>query len=267
MAKITSKMREEFAARSEPYNASIKQVLEKEKSVLATISQNPEETEHKKLGLVDDMLYAASLYIGINSLSVSILDVRNNDILNDARKLLYKAVIYLEEVLTPIVDAPFSDYEERLLKVADVPITQRYYLVRKLGLAINMMTDAFGENSKWRWSFVELEGRYAAVAKNFLDMKLVGKSFFDPNAENYETIVLYTRLVRRLLDKVASGFRDKYELSSRRLDDMRNGIMFLSALRRLLIIINERDEAEEVKKKAQVWRGKMDNDHRNGLSN
>jgi len=267
MAKITTRTREEFEAACESYRLKIKSINEKEKSVLAEILKDSTGAEHKKLVLVDDMLNAASLYIAINGLSETILDTKNNEALNEARKILYKAVIYLEEVLSPIVDAPFSDYEERLAVVADTPIEKRYYLVRKLGLAIRLMSDAFGANSKWRWSFVELQGRYSAVAKNFLDMKQVGREYYDPNTKDYEIVVSYTRLVKKLLDRSASEFRDKYELSSRRLDDMRAAINFLSALRRISLVLNERDEAEDIKKKAAVWKEKMDKDQKEGTSN
>ena len=49
--------------------------------------------------------------------------------------------------------------------------------------------------------------------------------------------------------------------------DMRNGIKYLLALRKFYIAIGKTDSAEEVKRKALVWKDKMDSDHKNGLSN
>ena len=106
---------------------------------------------------------------------------KNNDALNEARKILYKAIIYLEEIVTNTIDIPFSElgpYHERILNVT---IARRYSIITKLGLAINILKDAFGDNSKWKWSFVELEGRYATVAKNLIDMKNSTKDYWDPN--------------------------------------------------------------------------------------
>ena len=48
---------------------------------------------------------------------------------------------------------------------------------------------------------------------------------------------------------------------------MRNGIKYLLALRKLYLAIGDSDNAEEVKKKALVWKDKMDADHKAGLSN
>ena len=68
------------------------------------------------------------------------------------------------------------------------------------------------------------------------------------------------RMLKTRLLKSAEGYRDRYELSTRRADDMRSGIQYLLAYRRLLIILGDANEAEEVKKKAQVWKDKMEAD-------
>ena len=98
-------------------------------------------------------------------------------------------------------------------------------------------------------------------------MKTAGKDFFDPRAQDYETTVLYVRMVQKLLDKSANGYRDRYELSTRRIDVMRDAIKYLLALRKVYIVIGRTNEAEEVKKKAMVWKDKMDSDQKKGLSN
>jgi hypothetical protein len=173
----------------------------------------------------------------------------------------------LEEIVTNIIDTPYSELTPYHEKMTSINIKRRYEIVQKLGLAINMLKDAFGDNSKWKWSFVELEGRFATVAKNLIDMKSAVKDYFDPRAEDYETTVLYMRAIIRLLNDSATAYRDKYELSTRRIDDMRNGIKYLLALRKLYLAIGDSDNAEEVKKKALVWKDKMDADHKAGLSN
>ena len=78
---------------------------------------------------------------------------------------------------------------------------------------------------------------------------------------------MYVRMVQKLLDKAANGYRDRYELSTRRIDDMRDAIKYLLALRKVYIVLGQSDQAEEVKKKAVVWKDKMDADHKKGLSN
>ena len=267
MSKISEETRLHFSEVVKPYEEKIKATLAKEKTMLNGMHKGDIDYENKKLILCEDMIYVASLYMAVNSLSWKLMEVKNNDSLNDARKILYKAIIYLEEIVTDGIDVPYADLTDNLEKIKNVPIVRRYTIVRKLGLAISLLKDAFGDNSKWRWSFVELEGRFTTVSKNLIDMKSCVKDYFDPRSEFYETTVLYIRLISKLLNDSATAYRDKYETSTRRIDDMRNGIKYLLALRKLDIAIGNTGQAEEVKKKALVWKDKMDADHKAGLSN
>ncbi len=267
MAKISEETRLHFQETIQPYKDKITATLEKEKTMLNGMHEGDVDLENKKLLLCDDMIYISSLFMAQNSMSWKLMEVKNNDALNDARKILYKAIIYLEEVVTNTIDIPYSDLAEYHERIQNIPLSRRYMLIRKLGLAITLLKDAFGDNSKWKWSFVELEGRYATVTKNLIDMKASMKDYFDPRSDNYESTVLYIRLVTKMLNDSATAYRDKYELSTRRIDDMRNGIKYLLALRKLYIAIGNAEQAEEVKKKAVVWKDKMDADHKAGLSN
>lgn len=266
MAKISEQTRLEFADAIKPYQSKITATLGKEKTVLNSINGGASDAPYKKIMLCDDMIYISSLYMAQNSLSLKILEVKNNDALNEARKILYKAIIYLEELVTNFIDVSYSELTKNYEQIQDKTISERYYLIRKLGLAINLLEVAFGDNSKWKWSFVELKGRFAVVAKNLIDMRTAVKSYFDPNDEDYEFSVLYIRLISKLLESSASGYRDKYETSTRRIDDMRNAIKFLLARHKLAIAIGDRNEAEEIKKKALVWKDKMDADQKSGSS-
>lgn len=266
MAKISETTRLEFAETIKPYQSKITATLAKEKTTLNSINGGAADSCYKKLMLCDDMIYISSLYMAQNSLSLKILEVKNNDALNEARKILYKAIIYLEELVTNYIDTPYSDLTKYHEAIKDKSISERYYLIRKLGLAITLLENAFGDNSKWKWSFIELKGRFAVVAKNLIDMRSAVKSYFNPNDENYETTVLYIRLIGKLLDSSAAGYRDKYELSTRRIDDMRNAIKFLLARHKLAIAIGDKTFAEEIKKKAIVWKDKMDADQKSGSS-
>ena len=266
MAKINSESREIFSIKSQPYKDRITECLGKEKSTLAAMSKDTAGIAYKRLFLCDLMIYVATLYITVNNLSVTLLGTKNNDALNDARKILYKAVIYLEEVVTSFVDVQYSDLNDKLAEIAETSIEKRFVLVRKLGLAIRLLVDAFGDNSKWKWSFVELNGRYSTVAKNLIDMKQACIDYFEPSSPDYENSVLYIRLIKKLLDQSATQYRDRYELSTHRLDDIRVAINYLGASRRVSVLIGNSEEAEEIKKKMAVWKEKMDSDQKSGIA-
>ncbi len=262
MAKVTDSARQTYGEKVAPYQQQIDALLIREKNMLTMIERDPNGDAYKKLMLADEMLFLSTLYMTKHSLSVSILGVKNEDALNDARKTLYKAIIYLEEVVTNFVDAPFSEYEDKIEQIRNIPESKRYYLIRKLGLAIRLVLDAYGDNTKWRWAFVELEGRFATVAKNILDLKTASKDGLDPHSPDYDDTIFHLRLVKRLLQQAADRYREKYELSTARIDDFRLAINYLLALRRIHLILNERDQAEEAKKKADIWKEKMEKDHK-----
>ncbi|MGI5173415.1 hypothetical protein H0R92_07405 [Treponema sp. OMZ 840] len=267
MAKVTAESREAFSAKMQPYKDSIDKIFEKEKNITALMAKDKAGNSYKRMLLAEDMIYITTLYVLINNLSVEILSMKNMDALNEGRKTLYKAIIYLEETVSNLIDAPYSEYEDKLAEISNIPLNKRYELTRKLGLAIRLIIDAYGDNTKWRWSFTELQGRFATVAKNMIDMKAATKIYFDPRNPDYDTAVYYFRLIKKLLGESADGYRDRYELSTRRLDDIRLGINYLIALRRVQIALSETEDAEETKKKAVVWKSKMDTDQKKGISN
>ncbi|WP_178843638.1 hypothetical protein [uncultured Treponema sp.] len=266
MAKISIEGRELFNSKIAPYKDKINTHLEKEKEVLALIEKEKVSSGYKKLFLCENQIYLSTIWITINNLSVEILKTKNNDALNDARKCLYKAIIHLEEVVTATINCAYSEIEDKLAAIENTPLEKRFYLVKKLGLAIQLLIEAYGENTKWKWSFVELQGRFCTVAKNLIPMKQACKDYFDPRSSDYDNTVYYIRLVLKLLDQSATQYRDRYELSTHRIDDMNAAINYLLALRRFQLLLDMKEESEEVKKKALVWKEKMEADHKAGIA-
>ncbi|MDR1574585.1 MAG: hypothetical protein LBS37_01145 [Treponema sp.] len=259
MAKISNDERRMYNEKIKKYKAAAAALLSREKTVLMTIKNDQDGAAFKRFSLADEMLDLVSNYIIIDGVSRSVLKVKNEDALNDGRKSLYKSLIYLEETVGTLVDAPFSEYEEMIAAIETVSAAERYLLVRKMGLAINLLENAYGYNTKWKWAFVELEGRYAAAAKNSIDLRNAFANS-DPRSPNYESTVYHLRLVKKLLAQAADRYREKYELSTGRIDDFKQGMTFLSALRRLHLLLGDREEAETVKKKLDIWSIKLEKD-------
>jgi hypothetical protein len=261
MAKVTNEDRHQYYEKIKPYRAMIQSLLKREDDVLLNIKKDSQGAALKRLALVEEMLSLVANYMIINGISQSMLKLRSEESLNDCRKSLYKAVIYFEEVVSPMVDAPFSDYEERLAEIDTIDAQKRYRLIRKTGLALQLLETAYGDNTKWRWAFVELEGRFAAVAKNIMNLKTVVANT-DPSSPDYEFTMHHLKLIKKLLMQAADRYREKYELSTNRVDDFKMGINFLNALRRIHALLGERSEAEMLKKKAEIWSSKLETDHK-----
>jgi hypothetical protein len=251
--------REQYLKKVQPYNDSIDRLLEKEEKILDTIKEDTGNCALKRIALAEMMLNLASNYIVVNGVSQSILGTKNEDALNEGRKAVYKSIIYLEDTVSNFIDAAFSEYAEKLAGIKTFDAARRYSLVCKMGLTTRLLEDSYGDNTRWKWAFVELEGRYAAVAKNLLDLKKVAANW-DPRSPDYRPIMYHFRLTKKLLMQAADRYREKYEIVTHNLDDLRTGILFLSALQRFLAQMGDRDELETVRKKYNIWIAKLEAD-------
>jgi hypothetical protein len=262
MPKVSLEERQKkFSEKIVLYDGKIKAILKKEDTVLKNLPRVPEEAAVSRLGLAENMFDLTSYYVIECKIFHLIFNKQNEDLLNEARKILYKGVAYIEELVSPWIDVPFSDYGDKVAMLAGVSRERRYMIIRKMGLAIDLLKDVFGDNSKWKWSFVILDGRLAAVAKNMLDMRNTVVNL-DPRSDGYETTVFHLRTAKRLLALAAERFREKYELSSHMTEDFQQAINFLNALKRLCILVDERSEAEELKRTVEVWGNKLREDIR-----
>ena len=237
----------------------VKTLLSREEIALSIIKKDDNGVALKRLALVEEMISLAANYIIINGISLSMLKLRSEEALNDGRKSLYKAVIYMEEVVSPLLDASYSEYEDKLLEIRDVNARKRYNIVKKLGLVLQLLENAYGDRTKWRWSFVELEGRFATVAKNIMNLKTAVANT-DPSSPDYEPTMYHLAMLKKLLHQAADRYREKYELSTNRIDDFKMGINFLNSLRRIHALLGEREHAETLKKKSDIWSSKLEVD-------
>lgn len=261
MGKISLAAKTRYSERIKEYKKVVNDILEREKKVKQVIAQGDKGANYKRLILADENLNIVSYLLLMNSLSVNLLGVKNEGFLNDARKSIYKAIIYLEEIVTAYIDAPFSELEEKLATIESFDDVSRYKLVQKMGFAIYSLVDAYGKNSKWKWSFVELEGRYTTVLKNLVNFKTL-ISRLSPHVEGYNERRNHLDLALEMLKLTSARYREKYELSTLRLDDIKTGIHYLHALRRIQLLLGEKEEVEMTKRKIDVWTQKMEADQR-----
>jgi hypothetical protein len=282
MEKISSEAKKRYAERIKEYKERIEQIEGRNKELAASIQKTSKsqgltsgqyrgdqftdldalkEVNSKRFRLADQYLNIVSHYDLMNALSLSLLGIKNESFLNDARKACYKSIIYMEENVSPYIDAPFSDYQQGVDSLQDFDDNEKYSFLCKLGFSIDSVIEGFGAGSKWKWSFVELQGRYAVISKNLLNLK----SFIaqlDPRVEGYSERLAHVQLVKRLLQQSADRYREKYELSTMRLDDIKKAILFLAAIKRLHTLLGEIEEAEVVKKKMEIWKAKMEDDQK-----
>ncbi|HOV38839.1 MAG TPA: hypothetical protein PLG79_08965 [Spirochaetales bacterium] len=261
MGKISVEAKRRYFEKVKEYKTILEQFIQREKNLLKVVEKGDSNAAYVKINLAEESLNLASYYLLLNEISLSLLAVKNDSFLNEARKSCYKSIIYLEDVVSNCIDTPYSDYKEKLELIEGMQDEKRYALVQKLGFTIQSVIDAFGEQSKWKWSFVELEGRFATVAKNIFNMKNLAEGL-DPRSEGYQFRTSHLNLLKDLLQKAADRYREKYELSTLRIDDFKLAISYLGALRRLYLLLGDGPNAETIRKKIEVWTQKMADDER-----
>jgi len=157
------------------------------------------------------------------------------------------------------LDAPFSDYEAKLDDIKDFDVEGRFRLLRKLGFTVQSLEDAFGENSKYSASFIEVWGKVATVGKNLVNLKTAVPDM-DFNSPVRPTVLSHLSLVKQLFQRCADKYREQYELYTHKVQDFRAAVIYLQALRRIHIVLAERDEAETLKRKVEIWSTKLEAD-------
>lgn len=262
MGRVTESARRRYTEKVREYKQRIEQIQARERSLLKAAAADDEGgAAFKRLAVAEGRLNMASYQLLINRVALALINVKNEGALNEARKSCYECVIRLEEVVSDQLDAPFSDYSDRLELIEAFDRKHRYDLIRKLGFTIDSVKEDYGENSKWRWSFVDLDGRFAVVAKNMLNLKTIIADL-DPENGDYAVVDRHLKLAVQLLQSSADRFRQKYELSTTRIDDFRRAIAFLGAARRIQMLLGENEEVETIKKKMGVWTTKLEADER-----
>ena len=214
-----------------------------------------------KISLASGYVDLVSVYCAMTDLSLSLLGFKNESFLDLARKSLYKSIITLESVVSNIVDLPLGENYDLLKSLEGFSDGEKLRLVKKLGFTISLLEDRYGKNSKWKWSFVEIGGRYAVVAKNLFDFRSYQEKN-DPRIEGFDDRYDYLFLVKDLLIDSSNRYREKYELTDHTPDDMKKAIDSLRALKKVHTLFNEMGEVQNITKRIDLWTQKLDDDLR-----
>ncbi|MDR1030256.1 MAG: hypothetical protein LBL76_05225 [Treponema sp.] len=262
MAKLVENTGEDpqYVTKVNGYKLTINKILKAEAKLMSEIAaQESPDIPLKQFDLVEVRLNLASYYMILTGVARSVLKKDNQGALDDARKSINKGIACLEDMVSSYVDALFSEYEDKLALLEPVSPERRYYVIRKLGLTIRLLENAYGDNSKWKWTFVDLEGRYATVVKNIFDVKNMVVNM-DLRSPHYEATMYHLQLIKGLLMQAGDRYRERYELSTKGINDFKMALNFLSALRRIHILLGESSQAETLKKKIDTWSAKLELD-------
>ncbi len=256
--------------KKEAYNITVKDLKEK----VETIQKKAQKFEregmrdketvsfYKRVAASNNYLETVKVYAKMNEYSIQIMDMKNDLYLTNSRKNIYQAIKMLETIVGNIIDSSLTDNAEIIEKLSLLNPKRVLNLLKKIDYCIAIVQLAEGDTSKWKWTFVEMYGKLAALTKNMINFKVYAQQVYDPTTPFYKEINELFQLAKRLIENAAQKYRNKYELTTMGVTDMNKGIEFLNLLLRIYIILNEQLQAQETKKTIEKWKDKLEQDIR-----
>jgi hypothetical protein len=232
----------------------IKEINIKKKSM-------PAIKEYLILEEILDYINIIKTYIKMNDISLDMLDKKNETYLNNARKELYKILQLSEEIVGNVIDRSLKENEEFLEKISKVNPRQILNLILSIQNMITMVIKRMGEGSKWKWSFVDIQGRLAVVIKNFINFSDIQK-YRDPRKEFFRERQDLLMMCKKNLNSAAQQYRTRYEVSTQVPADMLESIELLSCLRKINVLTGESDEATRIKNTIDALRARLEADEK-----
>lgn len=182
----------------------------------------------------------------INELSVAKMELKSENYLNLGRKEIYSVLSSMEKVVGYEYDGGLGENKEALEAISLITPLQRLNLLKNLKDILDRMVDAYGANSKWKWSWPEIYFKFAVVAKNFFDFRAYERES-DLSSDNYYTYREHYELIVELCNFAAQEYRSKFDLATAEPADLRKSVSMLELLRRIYQITGDTDDLEKIK--------------------
>jgi len=217
------------------------------KEVLLKKRKNEKLEPYYNLEIVNYLLNSIELNLKTNDLSINMLGIKNNKSLDAAKSSFSKILQLMKDNFGDEVDREsLKENEEHLAKVGKLNARQILDLVNKINEVFFSLKNSLGEDSKWKWLFVELQAKVAIMNRNLINFSDIQK-YRDPRMEFFHDRREHLRLAKESLEEAAKLYRTKYELSAKSREDLKKSIEYLEALRKIHITMGESTESDKLK--------------------
>jgi len=208
--------------------------------------KTPNIESYYNLEIVSKLLKLLDIYVKMSDLSLEILSIKNEKFLNEGRKEFYKVLQMMEDIVGSDIERSLRDNDEGLAKIDKFNPKDILDIVKRINFSLETLKNRFGEGSKWKWSFVELQARVAVIAKNITNFSDVAK-LRDPRTEFFRERLDLMDICKEWLTEAAKQYRTKYEMAGKARDDLKKSIALLVALRKIYVLFGEDEEATKLK--------------------
>ncbi len=226
--------------KSDELEKKIRDLLQKKKS-------KPNIEPYYNLEIATYLLSTIELYMKMNDLSVAMLGIKNNKSLDIAKSNFSKVLLLLKETVGDDIERDsLKENEEYLAKIDKLNPRQILDFLIRVDSIFFSLKNNMGEDSKWKWLFVELQAKIAVILRNSINFSDFLK-YRDPREKHFRDRREHLAMAKNALEEAAKQYRTKYELSSKSREDLKKSIEILEALRKIHMTLGESNEADKLK--------------------
>ena len=226
--------------RSEELEKKAKDLFHKKKS-------NSNLEPYYNLEISSYLMRTIELYLKMNDISIDILGIKNNKTLDLSKSNFSKILLLLKETVGDEVERDsLKENEEYLQRIDKLNPRQILDFLTRLDTLFSDLRSNMGEESKWKWLFVELHAKLAILKRNFINFSNILK-YRDPREPFFRDRNEHLRMAKSALEEAAKQYRTKYELSAKSREDLKKSIEMLEALRKIHLTMGESNEADKIK--------------------
>ncbi|MDY6968886.1 MAG: hypothetical protein SVR08_09590 [Spirochaetota bacterium] len=243
------------------YKNEIDIVQKKIKDIEINKKKMPNIANYYNFEIVLELIKSILLYIDMSEASLEMLHIKNEGYLNNARKEIYNILRLMEEIVGNDIDRQLKENEEHLEKISNIDPPKILSIIQSIRKVNSLLIEKFGEGSKWKWSFVDVQGRIAVISKNFVNFSDIQK-YRDPRSEFYQERQELLKLCKESLNTAAKEYKHRYEVSTKVPGDIIKSIELLSVLRKINILFGESNEANKLKNTIEALKARMESEEK-----
>jgi len=219
----------------------------KAKELFHKRKNKPNLVQYYNLEISTYLMSTIELYLKMNELSLTMLGIKNSSSLDASKSNFSKVLLLLKETVGDEVERDsLKENEEYLARIDRLNPRQILDFLIRLDRIFFDLRSNMGEESKWKWLFVELQAKLAVITRNFINFSDILK-YRDPREPFFRDRNEHLRMAKNALEEAAKQYRTKYELSAKSREDLKKSIECLEALRKIHFTVGESNEADKIK--------------------
>lgn len=206
-----------------------------------------------------DLLQDYLDFLSVSSAYYIFLDYHKQSIttnlINYVRTYFFKMIEVGEVLFLKSINSTFSEVDESLESLKEVPISARVLFFQKSSHLINFIYSFSKMDVKMRFVLGDLIGRFVIILRNSFPYKDLYPALSLTHPD-HESFYISLSLLRLNISLAAKMFRENYELRDKSEQDMVKALSFIKSLKKIAILVNDRDQADTLSKEYRVWESK-----------